>query len=342
MNKQRNVTLILLGVLLLLSIMILNMKFSLEKLQSDYYLLQEDYYDIQRKYRKLRETQERLKQEYGFLQEKYSFLNGKYNTLLEKYNKLYSEYQELQSRCQETMEKLKVKELLTMPSGLDEHYEEIRRKIYLNGYHFSKEGELSFYALAVLHDVGEINWSPLYEEFYRIHGVHCSYLSRSFLFNLVNYITNGSRGIEGVRLLYEWVRDNVRYEPEEANYPRFPVETLVYRVGDCEDQAMALAALLKVAGYDVAIGLITDDVRGFYHVFTFVRLDGYLRGTWRIGRYESLGYVWKMLDPAFEHDFYENPAWINQYRTKSGVAISGDVLDAVRLTYEEVMRYLKH
>ena len=41
-------------------------------------------------------------------------------------------------------------------------------------------------------------------------------------------------------------------------YPRYPVETLFDRGGDCEDTSILVAALLHRIGYDVALLLLED------------------------------------------------------------------------------------
>ncbi len=50
--------------------------------------------------------------------------------------------------------------------------------------------------------------------------------------------------------------DNVTEAADE--YPRYPVETLVDREGDCEDTAILLAAILDDMGYDVAMLLFEE------------------------------------------------------------------------------------
>jgi len=62
----------------------------------------------------------------------------------------------------------------------------------------------------------------------------------------------------------------------QQEYPRYPVETLVNNVGDCEDTAVLMASLLKLMGYDVvlldvpehmAVGISSDHLTfyGFHY-----------------------------------------------------------------------------
>jgi len=46
---------------------------------------------------------------------------------------------------------------------------------------------------------------------------------------------------------------SLRYAPEEGEYPRYPLETLVEGCGDCEDMAILAAAIFQQMGYDVVL-----------------------------------------------------------------------------------------
>lgn len=92
---------------------------------------------------------------------------------------------------------------------------------------------------------------------------------------------------------------SMRYVPDNVStpfdeYPKYPVETLVERGGDCEDTSILMAALLQEMGYDtvlillpghVGIGIRGDDLTGTYY-----EMDGeryyYIETTgegWRVG-----------------------------------------------------------
>jgi hypothetical protein len=55
----------------------------------------------------------------------------------------------------------------------------------------------------------------------------------------------------------DYIPDNIVTGYDE--YPKYPVETLYDRGGDCEDTSILLAALLKEMGYSVALIGLTDD-----------------------------------------------------------------------------------
>ena len=74
---------------------------------------------------------------------------------------------------------------------------------------------------------------------------------------------------------------NLRYEAEvnEHEYPKYPVETLVDRGGDCEDLAVLTAALLHDMGYDAVLLKFAppkEDDAG--HMAAGVAVTGMLKG----------------------------------------------------------------
>ena len=59
-----------------------------------------------------------------------------------------------------------------------------------------------------------------------------------------------------VREIAKFVQDTITYQYDldttgEDEYPRYPIETLYERQGDCEDTSILMAALLKESGYEV-------------------------------------------------------------------------------------------
>ena len=53
---------------------------------------------------------------------------------------------------------------------------------------------------------------------------------------------------------------SLRYVPDEGEYPRYPLETLVEGCGDCEDMAILAAAILDQLGYDVVLLAFTAEL----------------------------------------------------------------------------------
>lgn len=64
-----------------------------------------------------------------------------------------------------------------------------------------------------------------------------------------------------------FVQQNIRYTADLCpqtgkliEYPKYPIETLVEKRGDCEDRAILAAALLKRMGYEVALLVLPTHV----------------------------------------------------------------------------------
>lgn len=103
-----------------------------------------------------------------------------------------------------------------------------------------------------------------------------------------------------VREIAKFVQDTIEYQYDfdttgEEEYPRYPIETLYERQGDCEDTSILMAALLKELGYEVgflnppehlAVVLRTSDD---YSGGAYYEIDGH-----RYLYIESTGSGWKI------------------------------------------------
>lgn len=61
---------------------------------------------------------------------------------------------------------------------------------------------------------------------------------------------------EEVSFVLSFVQQALKYELDEGEYPRYPVESLVDGIGDCEDYSILGASILKLMGYEVALLLL--------------------------------------------------------------------------------------
>jgi predicted transglutaminase-like cysteine proteinase len=69
---------------------------------------------------------------------------------------------------------------------------------------------------------------------------------------------SGTKDIEKINYIASFVQKAIKYEldseiNESYEYPRYPIETLFYRKGDCEDLSIITASLLNRLGYRVAL-----------------------------------------------------------------------------------------
>jgi len=74
-----------------------------------------------------------------------------------------------------------------------------------------------------------------------------------------------------------FVQKAVSYQLDPAGfeYPRYPVETLIDRVGDCEDSAILYASIVRTFGYSAGALLVSVDTDGdqvMDHIVVFVRV----------------------------------------------------------------------
>jgi len=74
-----------------------------------------------------------------------------------------------------------------------------------------------------------------------------------------------------------FVQQAITYQldPDGTEYPRYPVETLVDGVGDCEDSAILYASIVRAFGYSAGVLLISLDTDGddaIDHIAVLVRV----------------------------------------------------------------------
>jgi hypothetical protein len=204
--------------------------------------------------------------------------------------------------------------MFNLPNAVLIHVDELRR-------HYAHPGDaLETYVKTILHDCNEIRWDCPCNAFEESWNINSQILSKE-MFNLIvkEIVRNSGSGLEHVEALYNLVNQHVRYTSEKGQILRFPIETLTLGKSDCEDQAIALAALYRAAGYESAIVRLWDYKRTFHHVCCAVRADKWIDvGLWTLGGRRENDYVWKVLDPAFDHPFNELPSWIEHYHNKRG------------------------
>lgn len=220
-----------------------------------------------------------------------------YAELESQYQKLQEDYNELSTKYDELMDDYSLM-LGEIPLTPDRASTELIRKEYQWDY-LGKEWELSISIPASISDFYENHERILTEDYsvYVTHPFDDEYL-KSVLGKLnVIAIQEDLTESEKVNLLISFVQslpytyDNVSTPYDE--YPRFPIETLIYGGGDCEDTSILTAALLYEMDYDVilinppshmAVGI---DIASTGSYWTFEETDYYYLETtgegWLIG-----------------------------------------------------------
>lgn len=267
-------------------------------------------------------------------------------------NALYNYYQELRELYEKLAEKHEniYRETIynltsLMPKGLDEHYERIRMYASKKFTNEGDPGRLLFYSTQVLHDLGNYTYDQYCSEFNKTVGIECKNLTMNFPIDFLGYINRSYPNTGRMEQVYNWVNYFVSYVNDTSEFERFPIETLVNRYGDCEDQAMALCFLLESCGYETALCMIHDKnltkygPDGLHHVFCVVRKNGFeYNGTLiQLHRYSEYGNSWIVLDAAFSHLFGEDAEWMDNYRMENGtVYIPPTVWDSLLIDSTEL------
>lgn len=89
--------------------------------------------------------------------------------------------------------------------------------------------------------------------------------------------------LETIDFVAAWIH-SLEYVPDDVstpytNYPRYPIETLAHRGGDCEDASILLASILRALNYEVGLiqlpgHLQVGIVRGHSFPGTYYDFDG--------------------------------------------------------------------
>lgn len=79
---------------------------------------------------------------------------------------------------------------------------------------------------------------------------------------------------EQIAALHAFVRDTVRFQHEHVETFQHTIRTLEVGMGDCDDTARALAALLFSVGYEAGLDTLKDSSGEPVHVAAVVQLGG--------------------------------------------------------------------
>lgn len=131
--------------------------------------------------------------------------------------------------------------------------------------------------------------SQLQEKFQEIYGSDASLSGQSF----ANFV------LAFVQCCYYYPAFNDYYAADMVvygsdEYYAYPLETIFYGMGDCEDTSILAAAIYESCGYDVAIGLISNTYTSsgqtvtVGHAIVGVALDSYDTPSYNSSNYEIL------------------------------------------------------
>ncbi|RZN68015.1 MAG: transglutaminase domain-containing protein [Candidatus Methanolliviera hydrocarbonicum] len=299
-----------------------------------------------------------------------------------------------------------VKDQPKLPKGLSDFYDNYRKEYMPEFIRFALGGSMmggkieentkDFFSIGnyiVIHDVGGLDarTSRIAEEYLEDTVIKPLKEKKSVPLQTGNTMSFKKLDrLSLAKLLYYYVRDDVYFPHGEeggrvsplSRIPgmnlmftttpeiiRFPCETVEDQHGACADQALLLATLLNMEGYEVALGTAPSMAKKNkdgtftwfgYHVCVYLKDEG-----WRIGRYDlgkdvfgnDLGGKWIILDPInsprhVSHmrmmgggkvlEFGDDPNWV-EYREEDNTLFGYGLIDeetAKRFDAEEVKKRL--
>ncbi|MFH1452598.1 MAG: transglutaminase domain-containing protein [Armatimonadota bacterium] len=230
----------------------------------------------------------------------------------------------------------------SIPDSLKQHYNLLRKEYYYDYAQKRKQGDLRYYVAMVLHDIGVLKWEEC-DNYKKKYGVMCNQISREKLHSILHYIYSNYPGSCKAEQIFNYVKAIVPYKGEKGDYPRFPVETMYYHGGDCEDSAAAVAALLKIAGYTTGLYTIHDYKNNIHHCVCVCKVPESIEGDkWRIKEYYDWGHCWLILDPAYHHMFGYNPSWVKSYLEKGNFfSIPDEAANCLLIDYNTYKTHCK-
>ena len=313
-------------------------------LQGNYTELQDIYLKLLAKYDDLKNNYTELQKNYTEVEMSYKELNASYNQLLSAYEELSTVYDELYN-CYVILNStywMYVNTLRNMPLPLKlcVFYEAVRRGEESRLYPW--QDYANFERDMILHDTWQfnafINYTYMFVDIFVLeYGNESSMAEAWYSMYWSFYPWLPYWGLSGYSEaeLHQWVIDNIDYEYDDdinwgierfGDYPKFPVETALRTLGDCEDQAILDAALLESCGYETVIGIVHDDnhptLGEFYHGFLWVKVgDTYDEARekypgavlWLISETGYDDYVWLLLDPTWDVPCGDTPSWLQDY-----------------------------
>ncbi len=198
-------------------------------LHEKYDELQEDHTDLVQRVEDIQIALQDLQGRYESLQKNYSDLQSRYSTLQEDYTALQSSYTQKEEEHNELKDKYEM--LQQEYNELQEEYAELEEE-----YTFS-------------------NWiNP---------SLFTPYISKVSVYNstvedLAEHLGAGESFLGRIDTTFRYVAAEITYtqDPAGREIIQSPIKTYQLQRGDCEDQAIFLACLLKLQGYRVRLNFV--------------------------------------------------------------------------------------
>lgn len=353
-----------------------------QDLMTDFSALADDFSDLESDYSILSESYNLLGLEYLDLIDDYNTLSDSYDALQSAYDSLYDSYQSLlldYAILESAYNALIAwigEQILPIQLSI---WAESVRQYYLYDYYLSQSSTTKEYYMEftrfcrdiVTQSTGQANpfldVTLAYADALR-YGTNIEALTDMAMYDMAMYagssyqdfpyrwgwgFSGGSPDIWGGNAINNDVITNIAYEYDSDityhqsnptwDYPKFPVETAFRTMGDCEDQAILLAAYFEASSWvvgatwtrwEAVIAMQHDPAHptlgAFYHGTMLVHIHDTAAfassypstSLWTIPNDPYSGYTWHWLDPTWNVPFGGTPSWLQAYITHGGLSTS--------------------
>jgi len=204
--------------------------------EQNYKTLKDSFNELNKNFEEVQKNNEDLLQKIKSLQESFDDLQKEYNTLYENYNDLQNKYSDLEDQYTE-----KEKEYADLEKKyilLQENYNYLKKKYndLEKRYTFS---------------------NPIDPSLFNVYINRVSVYDQSIV-NLAHNLADDKSFLGKISSIFNYVVYRVTYYPDPPGMEiiQSPIKTYQIKRGDCEDQAIFLACLLKIEGYRVRLNFV--------------------------------------------------------------------------------------
>ena len=249
-----------------------------------------------------------IENQYSSLQDKYDDLTADYNNLIDdhttiqnNYNSLQSDYDILLGQVSEYSE-VPIDHLMAMT------YNEIREQIqpqytsWWSTYYYGRDSaEYASYVSA--HDLGRRHWPSIENDYYQSTGSYLTNDAHTIIRNVIDIADVSEEDSDPMKIekILDFISDFITYQSDLNNEFLFPVETITFRSGDCDDFSILAAALLEEVGIESAVALFENESLNQRHCMVLVNLANLGNyGYWRYSDLTAHGLSegnWIILEP---------------------------------------------
>jgi len=269
------------------------------------------------KYDIIKKSHNDLEQNYNELTIDYNDLQDNYNELNDNFNELSNDFDDL-AKTIEYME-LPIDHLMEMTyANLRDNYQPQYSGWWGNYYYNKNSAEYASYIAA--HDLGRRYWPDVENKYEEITGTSLPQEAYNRMTDLIDFIdiSNTDSNTEKIRKILDFITTWITYQSDINNEFLFPMETITFRSGDCDDFSILAATLFEKVGIDSAIGLFQNNsLEKKRHSMVLVHLNDLEEyGYWYYNDLTNFGLSsgkWIILEPQATIDRQTVENWIQKW-----------------------------